>query len=363
MKPIQLWLPSLTGGAARPSRQRDLQRLKNAWDKHHVIWTVPNWGPPATWLEDGLRVGCIAGEEIERFRIIHIGSNYVPVGPAASVFDSVGVAELLAEWMKAEVSAVRSDGSLISMKLPERVPQGLSYRPAALQPLSGGAFQVTSTDDEAKKFIARWPPEISGLSPISPQSEAMVMEPDQNLQTQPIRLHWPPPFDDMMPKLPSEDDLFARDLLRDVMERARKDPKGAMNIADMHSASWLDDGLSNVNLAWLQPIIVKEGNEGASFAINARFDVDHWDLSDAYQDRNVQAELKRPMGVRRAIGIPGLAWALLLDFFAQGRSARNCDLCGSPITGRSHKRYCSESDNSDCFRRRKNADRRRARQS
>lgn len=361
MKPIQLWLPTFTGGAARPSRQRDLQRLKNAWNRHHVIWTIPNWGEPATWVEDGLQVGCIAGEEIERFRIIHIGSNYAAAGPAAALFESLAVEELLKEWTEAEVSAVCSDGSVIAAMLPEPSPEGVRYQPADLQPIAGGSFRAIGIGEDERKLIARWPTEESGPSPISPQSEALAMEPLQNPESQPLRLNWSPPFDDMLPMLPSEDDLFAFNMLREAVELVGTDGQGATKIADMHSASWLEDGISNVNLAWLQPILAREGSEGAHAAIMGRFDTQHWDLADAYQDRKVQAELLRPMSVRRAIGIPGLAWALLLDHLAQGRLERNCGLCGSPIRGRSHKKYCSESENPDCFRRRRSADRRRAR--
>ena len=160
MKPIQLWLPLLNGGAARPTRQRDIQRLHEVWDGHVVFWTQPGWNGLRVWQEDRAKVGCISGEELECFRIIHVGSGGGIQGPAAAGFDEIPIDRFLDTWLACEVDAVPSNpGSSVEIKMPAKVPGGVSYRrdtfaPAPAKPKSSeGSLRRAGRETKAPR---RW---------------------------------------------------------------------------------------------------------------------------------------------------------------------------------------------------------------
>lgn len=362
MKPVQLWLPTLTGGAARPSRQRDLRRLHAEWDGHHAIWTQPRWNGPSVWSEERTRVGCISGEELECFRILHAGSNGGIVGPAAAAFDELAMDALLDAWLEAEVSAAPPGaGNGVEIDVPTAVEGGVAYRPQHCAIETGGRYPFRRLNHEARSAASQWPPGPHDPRPISPQSEAIEREPNGLDGTLSLRLQWNPPFESLMPLLPAEDDLFARDQMCSLRDLAVHDIEAARRSAEVASRDWIADGTSTVSRAWLQPIIAAEGELGAVVAIQSRFDVDYESLAEIYDDSQIRAELRKPTGVRRVLGTPGLMWALFLDRLGEGTSERLCELCGRAIRGRANKRFCGPNDSLICYHSRTNANRRRSR--
>lgn len=164
-----------------------------------------------------------------------------------------------------------------------------------------------------------------------------------------------------MPLLPAEDDIFARDQMRSLRDLAIHDIEAARRSAEVASRDWVVDGTSTINRAWLQPIIAAEGEPGALFAIQSRFDVYYESLVEAYLDSQLRKELQKPTGVTRVVGIPGLVWALMLDRLSESQPERLCKNCGRLIKGRANKQFCGPKDNLQCFQSRKRGDRRRAR--
>ena len=102
---------------------------------------------------------------------------------------------------------------------------------------------------------------------------------------------------------------------------------------------------------------------GALIAIASRFGVEANSLEDAYANASLRKQLDQHMPVRRAWGVPGLMWALLLDRLNASQPFRHCKRCGRLISGKADKRFCAEQDNSECYRARKREDKRRSRKS
>jgi hypothetical protein len=148
-----------------------------------------------------------------------------------------------------------------------------------------------------------------------------------------------------------------------IWERTQSDRDAARDEAVVAAGEWLSEGRSTVNRAWLQPIIATENEVGVITAIQSRFDVDFESLDEVYKDPWLRKQLLKPMKVRRAWGLPGLMWALLLDRLEAGQSQRTCERCGRLIQGRSNKKLCGKDDNKECYRARKREDRRRSRRS
>ncbi|CUH44492.1 hypothetical protein [Ruegeria atlantica] len=363
MKPIQLWLPAVSGGAARSARQRDIQRLHAAWDGHDIMWTKPGWNGPEAWAQEGAKVGCISGEEIECFRILHIDGCGRVCGPASALFDELPIDAILDTWLNAEVEAVQSTvGTEVELSVPTVVEGGVAYLPENVVTQAGGRYPFRRVDAIQRVTTAQWPPSKNEPHPVSPQSEAFEPAANESESAFSLRLRWSTPLAAAMPEFPSEDDLFARDQMRSFLEQGKDGIEAARRSASVAARAWLKDGQSTVNSAWFKPMIAVEGEQEALFAIETQFDAVFGSLKDAYRDERLIKELRKPMGVQGALGIPGVAWAFMLDRLSEGRSERLCERCGQPITGKADKRFCSEVDNKECFRSRKRSDRRRARQ-
>ena len=181
--------------------------------------------------------------------------------------------------------------------------------------------------------------------------------------TLPVRFTWAAPFADLKPLIVTMDDVYARDRMRWIAEMSTANEAGARAQAMTEGRDWLSEGRSTVERAWLQPIISEEGEMGALIAIDSRFGVEANSLEDAYANVSLRKQLDQHMPVRRAWGLPGLMWALLLDRLQASQPFRHCKRCGRLISGKANKRFCAEQDNSECYRARKREDKRRSRRS
>jgi hypothetical protein len=170
-----------------------------------------------------------------------------------------------------------------------------------------------------------------------------------------------PPFDQAQPSIVTPDDVYAHDQMRRIAELSAGDSVAARSQAETEAREWLSEGQSSINLTWLKPIISLEEEEGASFAIESRFGIEVSSLEEAYKIKELRKKLDRPRPVRRAWGVPGLMWALLLDRLQTAQPFHICQRCGRLISGKADKRFCAAADNPACYRERKKEDKRRAR--
>jgi hypothetical protein len=159
------------------------------------------------------------------------------------------------------------------------------------------------------------------------------------------------------------DDLYARDRMRYIAEMSTVNEADGRGQAKIEARDWLSEGWSTVERVWLEPIVSQEGEMGALIAIASRFGVEVNSLEDAYANASLKKKLYQPMPVRRAWGVPGLMWALLLDQLNTSQPFRHCKRCGRLISGKADKRFCAEQDNFECYRARKREDKRRSRRS
>ena len=144
---------------------------------------------------------------------------------------------------------------------------------------------------------------------------------------------------------------------------SQQDRRFAIKRAAEQSRVWLGGGYSDVIRTWLKPIISKEGEEGALFALESRYGFSASSLNEFYKDQDARRQLREPVRVRRAGGVTGLMWGLLMDRLEAGRSFRFCVRCGRLLPQGSKAQFCSASDNPACRRayERERKQRRRAR--
>jgi hypothetical protein len=349
--PIQIWLPSLHGGALQPERQRDLRRVHAAWRDDHVIWTVPGWCGPRAWSKDGLKVGCISGEALECFRILYVGDKGGIFDPAVFAFQKRNVEGLLEDWLSPRaIGAAPRDSEPLTFPCPVVAEGGVTYLPEAFRGGAESVFPFAKMNSSARRATAQWPEAPNGPAPISPAEESQVAAGDAALaKTLALDFVWSAPFDQLAPAIITSDDVFAQAQMKDVRLDALDSIDLAVEKARLSARDWLTEGRATTIHAWLQPIIASEGEDAAVIALQSRFNVDHESLAAAYADPKIREALVQPMQVRRALGVPGLMWALLLDDLADGPRRRMCESCGRPIEGRKNKRFCTKKDSLECF--------------
>lgn len=360
MTPIQLWLPEIFGGIARPEPRRDILRMFRARTREKMMWSVPGWQGPPNWTQEGMAVSCINGEALECVRILHIGANDAVVGPDAGVFPKASVKGLLDAWLNGKfVAGVPGNpGEQFRVKIPHLVNGGIGLVEAEMR-LPGVQYFPFAEAGGDQVASAQWPPRADMPSTISPEMESeeqVVLARSLHL-----RLAWSAPFDRVQPLMISPDDLLANARMRLIAEDSHKDLEKAFAAAENDAGEWLSEGQATVNEAWLMPIIASEGEDGALFAIEGRFSVSAENLAEAYQNKGFRDQLSAPMSVTRAWGVPGLMWALLLDRLSHAQPYRACERCGRTISGRGHKRFCAATDDPGCYQARKAGDKRRNR--
>ncbi len=365
MTPIQLWLPTVNGGIAKPELRRDRHRMFRAWGSEHVMWTVPGWTEPRNWLEGSIRVGCLAGESYECVRILHVGDKGTVVGPAAAAFPNNSVNGLLDAWLNSKFVglSVLDPDEPISIKVPHRVGGGVTYVAVELKTAFANVLPITHVG--AKRTAAtQWPPSANSPSTVSPEMEsASVPLASPRKGTLPVRFTWAAPFKELQPLISTMDDLYARDRMRWIAEMSAVNEARAHAQAMIEAGDWLSEGQSTLERAWLQPILSEASDMEALIAIASRFGVEANSLEDAFANASLRKQLGRGMPVRRAWGVPGLMWALLLDQLNASQPFQHCERCGRLISGKANKRFCAEQDNSECYRARKREDKRRSRKS
>ena len=360
MTPIQVWLPTVHGGIARPELRRDMHRMFRAWCGEDLMWTIPDWKGPRDWVHGGTRVGCLAGEFYECVDILHVGNKGAVAGFAAAAFPNKSVDGLLAAWLKRGslgVSPFNPDKRCY-IKIPHPVEGGVL---AELESTLANVIPFSRVGRD-RTVYAQWPSSATAPSTVSPEMES-ASAPVSSLpkDTLPVRVTWAAPFERLKPLVSTMDDLYARDHMRSIAELSDTNEAGARAQSAIEARDWLSQGQSTVARAWLEPIVSEEGEMGALFAIASRFGIEATSLEDALSNASLRKELDHPMPVQRAWGVPGLMWALLLDRLNASQSFKPCKRCGQLISGKADKRFCSKEDNAECFRARRREDKRRTR--
>lgn len=259
MIPIQLWLPMLHGGVRPASMRRDMQRAFRAWNGDDIVWAVPEWCGPARWNENGLRVLCVAAENLECIRVCHVGANGAIVGPGAAAFPDMSVNGLLDAWLAGDVQRVVpvTPGETYQVSVPVAVDGGVGYERREVYALFANSTPIVGTDAANREVRLGRPPPFDTLSPVSPELESTQGPPRiaPSEGALPSRIGWLSPFDAIMPWLSTLDDIDSRRLMREIASSNDLTLAEVMRTADIEARDWLSSAHSTVSRAWFQPIL------------------------------------------------------------------------------------------------------------
>ena len=374
MTPIQVWFPRFNGGVRSLDLQRDMHRAFRAWDGEYVVWTMPGWTNVERWIErGGMSVLGIPGDCFERVNIAHVGDNGKLVYPDVPESAGYSTDRLLDLWLNGDgptleqvpvddrittTGPVVEDGSVFMATMTLRTGSS-GWLPIV------GTGELSGSSENERVALTQWPPENDGLQTVSPETESAELNPSSNHppRSLPVRQVWPRPFTGMMPYFSSLDDLYARDLMRDIAIDSSEDIARAKVRAETEAQPWLSTGWSTVKHTWFEPVLAHEGLNGALIAAEMRYRLEAGSLEEASQREDWREVMRQRVPVRRAWGVPGLMWTLFLDSLNASMPFRHCERCRRLIRARSNRRFCSAKDNEKCYLARRREDRRRSRQS
>jgi hypothetical protein len=111
MRPLQLWLPTLTPSLSNPEMQRAMQRAFKQWSGEAKVWLLPDLDRPCSWSDlEGpaaawARSLAIPAPHLELVRVFHIGA-YGQAWPSIKKILDIPVDGLLNKWLNVNVKDV-----------------------------------------------------------------------------------------------------------------------------------------------------------------------------------------------------------------------------------------------------------------
>ena len=383
MRPLQLWLPHVTGNLALPEVQRDRERAFKAWRGEDVVWLLPSLEEPVRWVEDKVRkVLGIPAEQFDRLDVYHVGEHGHVWGPEAEARFPGGRVEALLDaflnFKKLGGIEFCAGPDELQLRVPRIEDAKVVYKPERIGLEPGPVMPIVATDEETGTVSVHWPPDETRCPTVSPEAESRehfgrlesaeyqgmpvaVRREDTEFRALRIILKWPPPLTDLFSPASGADDMHACARMVALARKSQADLTSTLLDSKAAAGRYVTDGEATLESSWFWPIFAAEGIKGALFATEARYDVYATNLKEIFQSEPLQQALSETVPIRRAWGAIGLFWALLLERLEEGRSFQVCERCGRIIQGKRGKRFCGRNDDLRCYRQRRTTDRRRER--
>jgi hypothetical protein len=358
------------------------------WKGDYRVWLLPDLKEPVRWYEKmgNIRfpVLGIPAERLDRLDIYHIGVNGHVWGPASQAKFPNGVVDgLLDKWL----DLYNLDGGIsyyhapdtVTLTVPEVHEEGVSLRDAEFQLTPGPTLPIVGFDENSHLVKMKWPPDDRSVAPISLEAESAdyygplklinegglpiaISRDDPRFRSLHIVCLLPEPFEDLCPYGAGLDTLFGQARMRQIAETTTCVSTGILQAAKDAAGVYVREGQTTHELAWFYPTVQKDGVEQAVRAAWFRFDLkEPGTPEEAVGSSAWREKMMKSVPVRRAWGVLGLFWSLLLDRLADGEKFRFCERCKRTISGKQGKRFCGLDENRSCYRERRTADKRRER--
>jgi hypothetical protein len=173
----------------------------------------------------------------------------------------------------------------------------------------------------------------------------------------------PKPFIDLVPYGAGIDTLYGNAQMTKFAQLSLKDPEGAVQKAKDAAALYLSEGQTRQDLAWYFPVLAREGPDTALKNVWLQLNLVKYGTPEELSGSPVWGQtMEKLVPIRRAWGVLGLFWTLLLDELEGGRRYGVCNTCGRVFTGKRDKQFCGRKDDISCYRERRASDRRNERE-
>jgi hypothetical protein len=379
-QPLQIWLPKLGPSIKKSEISRDATRaFENFRGDERVVWMIPEITRPARWKSDDVVHLAVPSEEFDRIDIVHI-SEEGRLYAAPTVGVPATVDGLLDAWLNVGGPSFVPPSPPITMKSPHPKEDGtISWMKRTVPFAPANYLPIGAVDSDGREATMIWPPSGSP-SPVSPEAESARQYSSEKFDSDSsiaiteqgdlaahVFLRWPGVFEHLMPLLSGPDDMFALAQMTSFARQSATDLPGALKAASIAAQPYLFRGNSTVEHMWFRPLLQQQGIEAVLFdaedrGLPAPQKLHELSNEDALKELPKigawQKELAKPIPVRRAWGAVGLFWTLFLDRLEVHRSFNSCERCGRIIQGTDAKRFCSQTDNNQCFSKRRAQDKR-----
>lgn len=384
MDSLQVWLPFFGRSLGFADATRDMRRALEEWAFDHRIWVLPSLKKPIIrwqekWLDASVQMCAVPGEMLECIDVHHVGENGHVYGiPQAERFPNSRVDGMLDTWLTwARSGDFHWDSpSRITIDVPEVIGKEVRYRQREFEapslPVQKSGILLrhrTRTDgrvvtdaDAAEAHRNRY----GDLRRIKGKKGQPIIigSADPHFRAVPGVLRPPELLQGLFPIGITLDAITACLEMASVMQQSTGDPHAALARAFTKAGPYISNGMSTLALTWFMPTFVELRDmkqviqRGASLKL-----VDVREFGQLNQSEAWRKLMTRPVPVTRAWGPIGLFWALLIQRLKSEGLVLSCERCGKILKGTRAKRFCNESENPECFRKRRATDRRRARAS
>jgi hypothetical protein len=225
-------------------------------------------------------------------------------------------------------------------------------------PLEGSPATISPDAESLRRFHLK---SVTGAD----IPEAVTSTGDRALR---VFLEWIKPLDRLMGVLSAVDDILCQAQMAELARSSRARPKEALAKARRLAGPFLFDGHSTFELSWFRPGLAQKGishilltAEDKGLRITKSLRDRRWEDIGAEELLAIpewKKVLSKSVPIRRVWGGCGLFWALFLDRLEEFRSFSSCERCRGLISGKQGKRFCSATDDANCFKARRAADRR-----
>jgi hypothetical protein len=365
MRPLQVWLPMLGPSPGFPDVRRDMQRAWEAWQDEQVVWLLPGLDRSMRWQEGAYGHLAIPAEHMDCVHIFHVGTSGHVYAPSSSHrFPECTINGLLEAWL-----AISKIGDvtfhMAPATLPWRVPRlendnSIVYVDGTLRLQPGATVSLYGADPERRSFTIRWPP--SGHpSTVSPDAESWGLHgPGAASPGLHVLMEWPGLLQPLGSLMGGLDDLYWQTKMAEIARSYSDDPDRAWQEATIAARQYMTQGYTTQLFAWVLPTLLADGVDGVLGEVERLCSLQPRSLDDVVGTHAWREFIAQPVRIRRAWGLVGLCWALLLESLETGYIQR-CEGCGRILHGRRHKRFCGPEDDITCYRRRLAENRRQER--
>jgi hypothetical protein len=366
----QLWLLWIESSLGFQEVRLDVEGAFATWRGEDTIWLLPELTGVVRWVRQYAPDGwspqlAIPSRRLNVIDVFHVWENGLVWGPGSKLrFPESRVDGLLREWLNAwgdgRVSLCDPLAS-VTIEIPRIRAQGkinsITFEEMTLFVQSGSSLPAGQSGDEV---VAEWPIRGSRLLSVFPDAESH--EGPQHLPKLPSCLRaiqWPPLLAPLFPVTGGGlDELVGQRKMVELARRSQENRETALWEALQTANPYITQGFTTQMRASVWPAWVEEGVDGALDIIVNRFGLQCRSWEDVMQSLEGQSILTQTVPVRRAWGVLGLFWMLLIDQLKRGRIP-HCDRCGRILQGK--RRFCGPEDDEPCYRGRKRDSRREER--
>ncbi len=326
------------------------------------------------WRIPDLCSRCLRRQSRESTSFTLARTDLCSVGAPMFALPTDGSDGLLDEWLNCEISVCYPPTSITLRDYPHLQDGRIVYTSRQVPVVPAGAFPLEFLPDGA--IEARWPPKDRNYKTVSPDAESEEIRGPFDAATfedLPVGISkkdgrrtlwfaagWPERIQLLMAGGDGADVFLARQRMIDVAKRARNNLPEALIQATQEASAHVFDGHAPRGWSEFGPLYSESGDEALLFAAEDH-DVAASSSNELWGNERFLKVVHDPVFVRRAWGVAGFFWALMLDRLKDGSGFNSCERCGRIIPGKNGKRLCGPEDNSQCLKKRRADDQRRSR--